>query len=178
MPNNITIAVWDACVVIDAIVKTPGRYEMIEPFLVDDDNGKFRIVLSEFTVGEVTHLSGLDGKLTRNQQRELIFKWLDHSWITRRAVHPGVSRKAAELGDQYKIQHTGDMYVVATAVMDKIPLIHTFDGCGKNIEGLISFDNKIGDPLIRITTPIHPDGILFAQSQGQPNDEPGQAKKP
>lgn len=46
-PNRV---VWDANVVIDALQKTDGRWQKIEPFLQEAENGNLEIVLSEITV--------------------------------------------------------------------------------------------------------------------------------
>ena len=161
MPNSVERVVWDACVVIDAIQKTEGRYELIEPFLLDAERGEFQIVLSEGTVGEVVYLEKLDeAGMSRPEQRRLINDWLENPYIVRRSIHPGVSRLAAELGDQYGIKRLGDRLVVATALMDGVPLLHTFDGHG-NKPGLLAFDGMIGKPPLRITIPDYGDGTLF-----------------
>lgn len=162
MSTDAQCAVWDACVIIDAIQKTPGRYEMMEGFLMAAERGEFRIVISEGSVGEASCLGGLETEgASKAEQRHMIEAWLENPYIIRRTVHPGISRLAAELGDKYRIKRLGDRLVVATAVLDGIPTLHTFDGYGESKPGLLALDGVIGNPPLHIEIPDYGKGTLF-----------------
>lgn len=153
--------VWDSCVVIDAIQKTPGRYEEILPFLGDAERGKLQIVVSETTVAEVNRLGHLqDQGVEIEHQVRLILDWFENPYIIRRPVHPGISELAAEIGRKYGVKRVGDTIVLATALFDHIGVVHTYDGVG-NRKGLIDLDGQIGDPPLRITAPNYAEGTLF-----------------
>ena len=156
--------VWDSCVIIDALQKTPGRYELIEPFLHEAHNKKLQIVISEISVTEVSHLKELGKQgIPIDEQIELIDDWLENPFIVRRPVIPGISELAKEIGRKFNLKRAADRIVVATAQFDNIPLIHTFDGIDSQKKSkMLPLDNKIGDPPIRIMEPNPAFGTLFA----------------
>ena len=172
MPLNTKVAVWDSCVIIDAIQKTPGRYGKIEPFLKDAESGNFQIVISENSVGEVSYLSGLDKEgVSKARQRQLISEWLDNPYIIRRTVHPGISALAAKLGDEHNIKRVGDRTVIATAVFEQIPLVHTFDGSGSKpgilaLDNMIPLDDTAGSQHLHICVPNYYAGTLLEGADG------------
>ena len=157
-------AVWDACVIIDAIQRTPGRYELIEPFLLGAQRGGFEIVVPESVVAEVDCLKALDDHgVSRDEQAALIQAWLENSYIVRRGLHQGISELASEVGRKHGIKGGTDRIVIATALFDHIPVVHTFDGEGDR-QGLLDFDKKIGNPPLRIMKPTFSWGELFDQA--------------
>jgi predicted nucleic acid-binding protein len=157
------IILWDSCVIIDAIQKTPGRYECIEPFIRDAEKGKLSLVISEISVAEVSHLSELDKQgVSIEEQEKIIKEWLENPYIIRRQVHRGISERASEIGRKFKLKRGADRIIIATADFEKIPLIHTFDGLDPDKKNkILPLDGKIGDPPIRIMEPNPAYGTLF-----------------
>jgi predicted nucleic acid-binding protein len=165
MPVKPRQIVWDACVVIDAIQKTPGRFDLIAPFIADAERGKLLIVLSESTVAEIVHLPRLDGgSATLDQQAEKIKQWLKNPYIVRRPVHPGISELAVDIGRKYGIKRATDSIVIATAIFDSIDTVHTFDGSGGK-PGLIQLDGRIGTPPLRICVPNPAEGTIWNRNE-------------
>jgi hypothetical protein len=119
MPVKPKQVVWDACVVIDAIQKTPGRFDAIAPFISDAQDSKLLIVLSESTVAEVMRLPHLNGGLaTLDEQVNKIKLWLKNPYVVRRPVHQGISELAADIGRQYAIKRVGDTLVLCYSSID------------------------------------------------------------
>lgn len=154
---------WDSCTIIDALQKTEGRWELIEPFLDEAEAGNLEIVVSEISVVEVRNLRKMTAQGSEPEQiAAMVRDWFDSPFIIRRNVHPGISELAAEIGRVHKIKRAADAVVVATAVYESIPVLHTFDGWGnKKKAGLLRLDEKIGDPPLRIVVPNPAEGTLF-----------------
>jgi predicted nucleic acid-binding protein len=153
-------AVWDACVVIDAISKTPGRYEALEPYIADAEAGKFKIVIPESVVAEVNHLT--NESIPDDKAVRMIRDWFENPYIVRRGLFPGTSELASDIGRRYKVKRATDAIVLATAVFENIPVVHTFDGSGKK-PGMIALDKMIGEPPLRIIEPNYWDGTLLEE---------------
>lgn len=173
MRSDVKKVVWDSCVIIDAIQKTPGRYEKIEPFLKDAENGKLLIVVSELSVAEVSHLTKLtDNGILLDDQVQLIKDWFENPYIVRRPVHAGISELAGEVGRKHKLKRAPDRIIVATALFEKIPQIHTFDGIDpKKKNKLLPLDGQIGDPPLRIREPDPAQDTLFEKRNASTKTE-------
>lgn len=162
MANKPERAVWDSCVILDALDKTPGRYEKIAPFLADAEIGRFLIVLSEITIAEVSYLPS--NPTGPDEHLRIIQQWFENPYIVRRPVHSEISRVAAEIGRQHRtVKRAADRVILATAIVEGIPIVHTFD------DGLLALDQVIGNPDLRITEPDYGAGTLF---QGKPSTMP------
>jgi len=164
------IVVWDSCVIIDAIQKLPPeRYALIGPFIKDAENKKLKIVISEISIAEVTHLNELGKQgVSDEEQFTLINDWLENPYIVRRPVHRGISDLAVEIKRQHKLKRAADRIIIATAQFEKISLIHTFDGTDRTkknkilpLDGKIYFETEEGREPIRIMTPDPDFGTLF-----------------
>ena len=162
--------VWDSCVIIDTIQKTQGRYERIEPFIIDAEKGKLLIVISEISVAEVSHSNQLISQgVSLADQAQAIKEWLENPYIYRVPVHAGISELASDIGRQFNLKRAADRIIVATAKFERIPTVHTFDGTDpkkKNkilpLDGKIFFLNsKPGDLPIRIMEPDPAKGTVF-----------------
>lgn len=161
MPNRPDIVMWDTCVIIDAIQKDPRYWAAIEPFVKDAQQGKLLIVVSEISVVEVSHLSSLGEKgMSIEEQVKLISQWFENPYVVRRQQHPGISELAAEIGRNHPIKRASDRVIVATAVFNRIPVLHTRDGEGGK-SGLIPLSGEIGNPPLRIEIPNYGSGTLF-----------------
>ena len=57
-----------------------------------------------------------------------------------------------------------DSIIIATAVYESIPTVHTFDGDGgKRKAGMLKLGGKIGTPPVEITTPNPTEGTLWSE---------------
>ena len=161
------IVVWDTCVIIDAIQKTQGRYECIEPYVHDAEKGKLRIIISEVSVAELLLLKEYDSQgMPVREQVRLIQDWLENPYIIRRAVYRHISEQAAAIGRKYEILPPTDAIIVATALCENIPVLHTFDGldegaANRKRKKLCTYDGKIGSPPLHIGPPDQSRGTIF-----------------
>lgn len=169
MAKKIPRVVWDSCVIIDAIQRTPGRIDMLMPFLEDAENGQLEIVVSEISVAEVKHLRELENSKSADEIADLIRDWFDNSYIIRRNVHPGISEAAAQIGRVHKLKRAADAVVIATAIHENVETVHTFDGYkdpdGTTItrkSGLLKLDGKVGTPPVNIVVPDPGSGTLWS----------------
>jgi len=152
--------VWDTCIVIDAIQKTAGRWHLLEPILQEAQAGQVQIVVSEVTVAETTHFRKTTE--TIEAQVKMIRAWFENPYIIRRPVYPAISELAARIGRVHGVKRATDTIVLATALHDHVPLLHTFD------DNLVALDGKLGgSPPLKI---CHPDpGQLLLISDATPS---------
>jgi len=171
MRSEPTIVVWDTCVIIDAIQKTPGRYECIEPYVKDAEKGRLRIIISEVCVAELLMLKQYDAQgMPIEEQVRLIREWLENPYIVRRAVYPRIAERAAEVGRDNEISPATDAIVVATALCEPVQILHTFDGLDEGAatrtrNKLCTYDGMIGTPPLHIGPPDQSHGTIFAKSK-------------
>lgn len=166
MQTELKIVAWDTCVIIDAIQKTEGKYQLIEPFLKKAEEGNLLIVVSEVCVAEIQFLNKeRELKTPTIKQLEKVLNWLNNDYIIRKNVDPGVSELASRYGLIHNITPL-DSIVVANAVFHKVPVLHTFDGTMKKNKKspLLDLDGKIGDPALKICTPNYDEGLLWESS--------------
>jgi len=147
--------VWDSCVIIDAIQKTEGRYQYIEPMITKAQKGELLIVISLHSVTEVLYLRDLASQgMPQSQQDDLIAQWLGNSYILKRTADTPIVDKARRL----RITHQGltqtDAIILATALVNNVDTLVTYDNNGKKGRvSLLGLDGVIGDPPLRIKTP-------------------------
>ena len=169
MPNKPEVVMWDSCVIIDAIQKDPKYWPAIEPFVKDAEQGKLLIVVSEISRVEVSYLSRLaQGGTPIEDQVRLINAWFENPYVVRRQQHAGISDLAAEIGRTYSLKRAAVRIILATAVFERIPILHTRDGEGGK-PGLLKLSGKVGNPPVRIEAPERYHGTLFDKgNQGEP----------
>jgi len=158
--------VWDTCVVIDAIQKTPGRWTLIEPLLHEAQNGQLQIVVSEITVAETTHFKRSTD--TIEAQVKLIRDWFENQYIVRRPVYPAISELAAFIGRMHGVKRATDTIILATAVHDRVPTLHTFDEVH-----MLPLDGKLGgSPPLKICLPDPKQFLLISDATPSLLDKP------
>lgn len=163
MPNKPEIVAWDTCVIIDALQKSKGRWEKIAPFIEDAEKDRLRIIVSEISVVECSHLKESSAPL--EEQHKLIDAWFNSPYIVRRPIHPGITREAVRLARAHNLT-AADAIVLATAVKDRVPILLTGDGkTRKKGRKLLPLSQKIGDPPIIIAEPDPGSGTLFADAK-------------
>lgn len=146
---------FDSCVLIDAIQKTPDRYDKIGPYVSEAEAGRLQIVISVLSLAEVCYLEERQavGAPLQEQVRQ-IEQWLNSSFIVARNVDRLIARRAARLREPGAFGlKTPDAIIVATALLYHVPQLLTFDAAK-----LLKLDGKVGGkPLLRI---VEPDGRL------------------
>jgi predicted nucleic acid-binding protein len=136
---------WDTCILIDAIQKTPDRFDAIAPMLNLARIGDLKIVLSTVCVAECHYLKELAAQgADQEEQNNLIEKWLEHSFLVKRAADMGTCKVAAQVLRLVRGKlSSSDAIIVATALRHKASALITYDDTkGKS---LIAQDGKIPD---------------------------------
>lgn len=154
MPNQ--VIAWDTCILIDAIQKTPDKWSFIAPMINEANINEMRIVLSTISIAECYYLKHLASQgLNQAEQNALIDKWLEHSFLVKRAADFGTCKIAAEVGRITKGALTpNDAIIAATAIRHKASALVTYDDTAGG--SLLAQDGKIsvgGLPPLRIYTP-------------------------
>ena len=129
---------WDSCILIDAIQRTATRWPSIAPMLNLTKKGELKIVLSTLCVAEAYFLrESSDLGVPQAAQNELIERWLEHSFLIKRAADFGTCKIAAEL-----CRHTQGKLKPPDAIIVATALRH-------NASALITFDDKAGESLLK-----------------------------
>lgn len=150
------IVAWDTCVLIDAIQKTPDRWDSIAPMLTMAVTGELKIVISTVSVAECYFLEHLAIRgMQQPEQNALIEKWLENPYLVKRAADFGTCRIAAEVGRVTRGGITpNDAIIVATAIRHETGTLVTYDDTrGKS---MLAQDGKIparGSSFLKICTP-------------------------
>lgn len=126
---------WDSVVLLDWILDTSGenasRLPAIESVVAGVDNGYCRLVVSTLIYVEV---------LANNNPKGFIKKFerfmADSKKVKIISVDVGVAQKAQEIRNRMKSIKTPDAVHVATAIVGKADVFHTFD------KQLLSLDGK------------------------------------
>ena len=163
MASEIERVAWDTCVIIDAIQKTPGKWKDIAPWVTQAENGKLKIIVSEISLIECSHLKFKEGSLSFDEQHRLIDEWFDNDFVVRRPIDQRITRLAMRLAREHRLT-APDAIVLATAVRNEVQFLHTGDGKIKK-QGikLLPLSGKIGDPPITIMEPDPLYGSIFAK---------------
>jgi predicted nucleic acid-binding protein len=150
MPND-RVVYWDSCVFIDRIEganteRVPALRAMTDAAAKND----LKIVTSAFTLAEVVKLKALVSP-DYDQKEILIRDFFDNEYIFVRNVDPRVSGLARRIVRDHKIKPP-DAVHVATALLTKVDVLHTYDGPLTNFTGRIRYPDITGVPL-RIEEP-------------------------
>lgn len=150
------VIAWDSCVILDAIQKTPGRWDAIAPMVNAGQAGELHIIVSAMCVAEVYFLRGLAAQgMAQAQQNEVIARWLDSEYLVKRSVDLGVADAAAEICRTVRGALTPpDAIVVATALLHGATALITYDDAKG--QSLLKQDQKIPCPdgsMLRICRP-------------------------
>lgn len=116
---------WDSCVFIDAIQETSGRYPAISQFVAAAQRNEVQIVASMFAKIEVCKLKGLG--LQDKETEQKIIEFFDNDYVTIRPVDDEVTEKARELLRTVDHLKPPDATHVATAIINNIPTLHSYD---------------------------------------------------
>jgi len=127
MPNE-KLIYWDSCVFISRIQRTQERIEVLEQIAQGAAKGELKIVTSILAKGEVAHLGKTD--LLPEQQEHRIIEFFDNDFIVVQPLDDWICDEARRLARRF---HGGgrrgaDYIHLATAVVHRVPVFHTYDG--------------------------------------------------
>jgi predicted nucleic acid-binding protein len=137
VPVHEYVVSWDTCILIDAIQKTRDTWEFIAPILDLAEAGDLKIVISTISLAECYYLRYAAGQgMDQTQQNGMIDKWLEHSFLIKRAADLGTCRIAAEVCRATRgALQAADAIIVATALRH-------------GASALLTYDNKAGSSLL------------------------------
>jgi predicted nucleic acid-binding protein len=153
---------WDSCVFIDLLLnRHPDRVKAILECIREARAGRCRIVLSTFVLAEVRPHS--DNKPDYKQDvQDLLEGNLD--FITWYAVTRTIALLARDIGTAHPDLTPADCVHLATALEAKARVFFTYDGEGaprRRSRKLLTYDNRIGKPPLRIVVPAVNRGPLY-----------------
>jgi predicted nucleic acid-binding protein len=125
---------WDSVVFIDLIEQTPGRIERIRPLVESAINDKLIIVTSAFTMAEVVKLKNLN--LLDEDAERRVTEFFENQYLSIRNVDRFVAEAARPIVRKHGVKPP-DAIHLATAILSKVAVLHTFD------EPLLKLDGKI-----------------------------------
>jgi predicted nucleic acid-binding protein len=156
MPSSVY---WDACVFIDLLQQTAGRYDACEDCRQRAEKGELILITSAITIAEVNKLPSL-GSLPEVQSR-VILEFFENSYIVLRQVDRAVAEKAHELTRTHGLMPM-DAVHVATALAMQVDVFLTYDTPKGRRKGLLRHNGTIGNPPLKIEMPTLPTpGPLF-----------------
>lgn len=135
---------WDSVAFLGYLNGEPDKVDDCESVLAAADAGKLVIVTSALTIAEVLYVKGHTPMPP--EKRSTVSNFFKQPYISVQ----NVTRKIAELARELTWDHgikPKDAVHVATALVNKVPVLNTFDG------GLLAKNGKVGDPPLKIEKP-------------------------
>jgi predicted nucleic acid-binding protein len=147
---------WDSDCFLRLLQEEAGA-EQCEQVLQDAQDGKIQIITSALTLAEVLAMKKRNP--IPKEKQESVSKFFMNEYILVR----NVTRKAAERARELVWNHDidpKDAIHVATALEEKLSMMHTFD------KNLIAKSNTVGSPRLIISEPFVQQPRLFALVTG------------
>ena len=138
---------WDADAFLGYFKEEPDKYAACENVLKAAETGRVMIVTSALTIAEVLWAKG-GPKLSRGK-RDVIELFFRSPYISVRNVTRKIAEHARDIVWDRNIRPK-DAIHVATALIEKIPVLNTFD------QNLLKHDSRLGNPALRIEKPYEP----------------------
>jgi predicted nucleic acid-binding protein len=139
------IVYWDSVCFLALLNNESDKVPFCRGTMQKAENHDLLIVTSAITFIEVIRMKG-KRKLDKKTET-VIQKLFENSFIHIHNVDRETGIKARELMWKYDALQPKDAIHVATAILRKIPVLHTFD------DGLLKLDKKCGRPPLRICKP-------------------------
>lgn len=190
MPES-PIQCWDSTLFLTLLRgRDDAKVRVIRSLLEAHEAGKFRMVISDFTIAEVrsARLQDSPGPAPGDEgteQREptvpehaaVIRELFDSNRLIYWAVTDRVAQYAADIGNKYPSLLPGDCVQIATAALSRASVLLTYDGAGqrRRPRDMLRYDGLIGTPPVAIKEPwdMWPTlGLLETRSPGASATEP------
>jgi predicted nucleic acid-binding protein len=157
---DVPSAYFDSCIFIELLQQSDkDRLEACEALHEQAKSGRLIIVTSAASIIEVNKLPESPG--LPEEQSKNILAFFAHSYIVVRNLDRQVAEYAHDLTRTHGLLPL-DAVHVATAVVNKVPVLYTYDMAKGRRKGLLSHHLKIGSPPLRIEMPPKPSsGPLF-----------------
>ncbi len=136
---------WDSVTFLAWLQNENGRVDHCADVLQSAQEGRVKIITSAFTLAEVLKMRK-QAPIPRNEQ-DKVTAFFKNEYIVVRNVTRRVAEFARGLVWDNGIDPK-DAIHVATAIDDRLTMLHTFD------EGLLKKSGSVGDPPLKIETPF------------------------
>ncbi len=136
---------WDSDCFLGLLNKEQDKIKKCQSVIKDAEAGKLVIVTSAITFIEVIKMKGKKHIPRKNEK--IIQQFFLNPFMSIHNVDRDVGIKARDLMWKNKALKPKDSIHVATALIQKIPELHTFD------KYLLSLDNQYGNPPLKICEP-------------------------
>ena len=157
-------AYFDACLFIELLQQSnKDRFEACEDLRVKAEKSQLIIVTSALIITEVNKLP--DSKSLPEDQSKKILAFFENPYIAIRPVDRRTAEYAHELTRTHGLANMNALHV-ATAIVNKVPVLYTYDSAKGRRKGLLGHNMKIGNPPLRIEIPPPAcAGPLFAKQE-------------
>ena len=146
---------WDASCFLGWLKEESDKVKECHGVIKAAENNDIKIFTSAFTLVEVLYLK--HNNPIPKEDAEKVKSFFENDFIRTVAVDREIAKTAQDLVWDYKIKPK-DAIHVATALYMEIKIIDTFD------QNLINkFDNKIGNPPIKINRPHYIYQLSFGE---------------
>ena len=156
MPDKVKRIYWDSCAFIKCISNLSDNEsikarENCKRYLQDAMDGKVEIYTSAFTITEVRNIESNNVKPIPDDVKQKIVDLWSEPYIKIVPVDIARAEHARELVWQYSWLSNEDAIQIASALYARVDELHTYDGVSK--KGMLSLDQKLGNPPLRIVIP-------------------------
>jgi predicted nucleic acid-binding protein len=154
----------DSDVFLGWLKKEPDKVDECRTVIRGAEEGRVKLVTSSLTLVEVIKLER--GREIPESAQQAVTDFFKHEWIIVRNLDFRVAAYARELIWKHNFMPKDSVHV-ATAVIERIPRLDTFDG------ELIRRSGEIGDPPLIIGRPDLPREVSFddALADLEPDEE-------
>ncbi len=139
------VVYWDSDCFLGLLNREQDKIQKCQSVIKNAEKGKLVIVTSAITFIEVIKMKGK--KQVPRKVEKIIQKFFLNPFMSIHNVDRDVGIKARDLMWKNKALKPKDSIHVATALIQKIPELHTFD------KYLLSLDSKYGNPPLKICEP-------------------------
>jgi predicted nucleic acid-binding protein len=168
---EIPSAYFDSCLFIELLQQSNrDRFDACEALHEQAKSKKLLIVTSAATIIEVNKLP--ETASLPEEQSKKILAFFEHSYIVIRNLDRQVAEYAHDCTRTCGLLPL-DAIHVATAVVNKVPVLYSYDRAQGRRSGLLRHNLKIGSPPLRIEEPPDPSaGTLFEKKKEAQAEEP------
>lgn len=157
------LAYFDACLFIELLQQgDKARFDACEALRKKAQAKALTIITSMITITEVNKLPG--SKELPEEQSKKILDFFENPYIVVRPLDRRTAEYAHELTRTLGLKNM-DAIHLATALLNRVPVLYTYDLSKGRRKGLLPHHQKVKNPageLLRIEQPPDPDeGTLF-----------------
>lgn len=151
---------FDACLFIELLQQADKeRFDACDCLRLRAKKEELRIVTSTLTIAEVCKLKSSDKDYKAQSQK--ILEFFEHEYFAIRPLDRQTAELANGMPNEFGLSPMDSIHV-ATAIVNRVSVMYTYDSAKGRRKGLLTHNLKIGSPPMRIELPPDPSkGTLF-----------------